>query len=438
MKKIKKNACQDTPLFLTAVMGFTAAILAFFSATAVPAQTTIPEGLIKVNDYIYQANGFGNTVMVITGEGNVIIDTSLANTAGQHRQKLNSVNAGPVKYVIITHAHPDHIGGLHVWNEPGTEVIAQKNQVELLHYRTRLAGFMSQNSARQFPRYAGFLKQRYDQMKEAGWPGNHDGKIDATILFDDTYEFELGSTKFVVFHTPGETYDQLSVWIPRYKAVHVADNFYDSFPNMYTLRGTKPRWALDYVDSINKVIALEPEILVRGHGDPIVGKEKIREVLTRYRKAILYVHDETVKGMNEGKNVYTLMQEIKLPQDLDFGEGYGKVIWSIRGIYEGYAGWYDGKSASMYEMPVETVYPEVVKLAGGAGAIAKTAAEYIEKGEPLRALLLADIAMAAEPGNAAVLKVRITALEKLKSQSTNSNERGWLSTDINELKEKMK
>jgi len=438
MKESKKNSFQNRWFSLKGVVVFTAAMLSVCGAATVLAQTTIPEGLIKVNDHIYQANGFGNTVMVTTGEGNVIIDTSLANTARRHRQKLDSVNAGPVKYVIITHAHADHIGGLHVWNEPGVEVIAQKNQVELLHYRTRLAGFMSQNSARQYPRAAEFLKQRYKQMKEDGWPGNHDGKIDATILFDDKYEFELGGTKFVVLHTPGETYDQLSIWIPRYKAVHVADNFYNSFPNLYTLRGTKPRWALDYVESINKVIALEPEILVRGHGDPIAGKEKIRKKLIRYRDAILYVHNETVKGMNEGKSVYTLMQEIKLPQDLDFGEGYGKVIWSIRGIYEGYAGWYDGKSSSMYEMPVETVYPEVVKLAGGPGAIAIVAAEHLEKGESLRALLLTDIAMAAEPGNAVVLKVRISALEKLNSQSTNSNEKGWLNTDINELKEKLK
>jgi alkyl sulfatase BDS1-like metallo-beta-lactamase superfamily hydrolase len=275
-------------------------------------------------------------------------------------------------------------------------------------------------------------------MKKKGWPGNYDAKIDATILFDKEYEFELGGTKFVLFHTPGETYDQLSVWIPRYKAVHVADNFYDSFPNLYTLRGTKPRWALDYVDSINKVLKLGPEILVRGHGNPIIGKEKIANVLTRYRDAILYVHNETVKGMNEGKNVYTLMQEIKLPPDLDFGEGYGKVIWSIRGIYEGYVGWFDGRSSSMYDLSHEAVYPELVKLTGGVDTIVKKAVEYIEKGEHLRALLLTDIAIAAEPINSSVLKVRISALEKLKEESTNSNEKGWLSSDINDLKEKLK
>jgi alkyl sulfatase BDS1-like metallo-beta-lactamase superfamily hydrolase len=438
MKETKEHPLNNIPLFSLILVVAAATLLTIFGNTPTLAQTTLKPGLIKVNEHIYQANGFGNTVMIVTDEGNVIIDTSMANTAKQHKKKLNSVDTGPVKYIIITHAHGDHNGGLRTWREAGTEVIAQKNQVEFLHYQTRLSGFMNLNTARQFPRFAGFLKPGYQRMKKRGWPGNYDAKIDATILFDKEYEFELGGTKFVVFHTPGETYDQLSVWIPRYKAVHVADNFYDSFPNMYTLRGTKPRWALDYVDSINKVIKLEPEILVRGHGKPIIGKEKINKVLTRYRDAILYVHNETVKGMNEGKNVYTLMQEIKLPPELDFGEGYGKVIWSIRGIYEGYAGWFDGKSSRMYDLPYEAAYPELVKLAGGADTILKKAAEYIEKGEHLRALLLTDIAIAAEPSNSNVLKVRISALEKLRDQSTNSNEKGWLGSDINDLKEKLK
>ena len=86
--------------------------------------------------------------------------------------------------------------------------------------------------------------------------------------------------------------------------------------------------------------------------------------LTRYRDAILYVHDTTVKGMNEGKSVLTLMQEIKLPPALDIGESYGKLSWSVRGIYEGYVGWYDGNVSTMFGPPSQG-YAEVVKLAGG-------------------------------------------------------------------------
>ena len=114
-----------------------------------------------------------------------------------------------------------------------------------------------------------------------------------------------------------------------------------SFPNIYALSGTKPRWALDWSKSIDKVLALKPEIVLTGHGDPIFGSAEITRRLTRYRDAIQYVHDETVKGMNAGKDVYTLMQEIKLPASYNLSELFGKVSWSVRGIYDGYAGWFD-------------------------------------------------------------------------------------------------
>ncbi|MCP4753403.1 MAG: MBL fold metallo-hydrolase, partial [Proteobacteria bacterium] len=397
-------------------------------------QTVLKSGVIKVNDHIYQATGFGNTIMVVTSGGNVVIDTSIAMTAGKHKKMLQAVDSGPVKYIVLTHAHGDHIGGLQRWMGKDTQVVAQKNHVEFQHYQNRLAGFMALNSAAQFPQYAAFIKRRYSQLKKEGWPGNFNAAIKATILFEREYEFKLGDTRFVLYHTPGETYDHLSVWIPRYKAVHVGDNFYDSFPNMYTLRGTKPRWALDYTASIDKVIALKPEILVRAHGGPIYGKEKIAEILTRYRDSILYVHDATVKGMNEGKDVHTLMREIKLPKELFFGEGYGKIIWSIRGIYEGYAGWFDGNLSKMYDLPHEAVYPEVVELAGGADRITQKAEEHVERKDYPRALLLTDIALNAEPDNKKTLAVRLEALKKLKTLSGNSIEKGWLGNEINIIK----
>src|SRR5437764_14682899 len=121
--------------------------------------------------------------------------------------------------------------------------------------------------------------------------------------------------------------------------------------------------------------------------------------LTRSRDAIQYVHDEVVKGMNAGKDVYTLMQQIKLPAALDVGESYGKLSWSIRGIYEGYVGWFDLNPVTMYETPASAVYPDVVKLAGGAEAVAKLAMERAQAGQAVEALHLSDIALAAEAPN---------------------------------------
>jgi alkyl sulfatase BDS1-like metallo-beta-lactamase superfamily hydrolase len=220
----------------------------------------------------------------------------------------------------------------------------------------RLAGFYGVRNAAQFGRPVPPAQQ---------WAGNYGARIEATTLFDDKYEFTLGGVKFELLHTPGETPDHLTVWVPKYKAAFIGDNYYESFPNIYTLRGTPPRWALEYVSSLNRVMSLDPELVMPSHGPPITGSTEIKAKLTRYRDAIQYVHDETVKGMNLGKDVFTLMREIKLPAELRMGESYGTVAWTVRGIYEGYAGWFDGNPSTMYEKPAAAVYPDLVKLAGG-------------------------------------------------------------------------
>ncbi|MEK7831077.1 MAG: alkyl sulfatase dimerization domain-containing protein, partial [Acidobacteriota bacterium] len=384
---------------------------------------------LKVNDNIFQAIGFGNTFLVTTPEGNVIIDTSMPFNAVRHKQLLTAENAGPIKYIILTHAHGDHIGGIPAWKQPGTQIIAQKNHSEFQHYMARLNGFYGLRNAAQFalpiPGAA------------PNWPGNYGAKIEPTILFDDKYEFELGGVKFIVMSTPGETPDHATVWIPQYKAAFVGDNYYDSFPNIYTLRGTQPRWALDYINSLNKVLDLKPELLLPSHGLPIMGNAEIFKRVTRYRDAIQHVHDETVKGMNAGKDAWTLMNEIKLPPALDIGESYGKLSWSVRGIYEGYVGWFDMNPATMYEKPAASVYPDLVKLAGGAEAVARLATERAEAGQAVEALHLGDIALTADATNKTALQAKLKALETLRDRCRNSNERGWLDFSIAQVKLKL-
>ena len=383
---------------------------------------------LKFGEAIYQAVGFGNTFMVVTEAGNVIIDTSLPFNAARHKQLLQAENAGPVKYIILTHAHGDHTGGVPTWKQPDTKIIAQKNHAEFMHYMARLNGFFARRNAAQFSL----------RIPDPGpWPGNYGAKIEPTILFDDKYDFELGGVKFEVFSTPGETPDHATVWVPKYKAAFIGDNFYTSFPNIYTLRGTHPRLALDYVNSLNKVLALKPEIVLPSHGEPIIGNAEIVKQLTRYRDAIQYVHDETVKGMNAGKDVWTLMNEIKLPPELNVGEGYGKLSWSVRGIYEGYVGWFDLNPATMYEKPASSVYPDVVKLAGGPDAVAKLAMERAQAGQAVEALHLSDMALAADPNHKLSLEAKLKALETLLSRCRNSNERGWLEFGVNQVKSKL-
>jgi alkyl sulfatase BDS1-like metallo-beta-lactamase superfamily hydrolase len=384
---------------------------------------------IRINEAIFQATGFGNTTMVVTPDGNVIIDTSLIVNAPRHKRLLQAEDDGPVKYIILTHAHGDHTGGVNAWREEGTEIIAQDEHYEFVNYQNRLKGMFSQRNAAQFP---SLNVVQLSELEIAEGVDNFGADIVPTIMFDEEYDFELGGVEFNVLHTPGETYDHLSVWIPKYRAAFVGDNFYTSFPNMYTLRGTKPRWALDYVDSINRILALKPEILIPGHGDAIIGKQQIERELTRYRDAILYVHDKTVLGMNQGKDVHTLMAEISLPSDLDIGEGYGRISWSVRGIYENYMGWFDGNPTSMFSTPVDDAYPQLVELAGGAEAVAMLAEAQIESGDLELALHSADIALRAEPKNTRALQARLAAFKALLAASDNSNEAGWLGFGVRE------
>jgi alkyl sulfatase BDS1-like metallo-beta-lactamase superfamily hydrolase len=381
----------------------------------------------KLHDAIYQAGGNGNTYLVITRDGNVIIDTSTPDQAPKHKKLLSAVNAGPVKYIILTHGHEDHRGGVGVWKEEQTQVIAQKSYAEFYAYQCRLAPFFARRMAAQF-------RGKIDTTVSAGL---YDHPLDANILYDERYDFELGGIKFELHHTPGETYDHTSVWIPQFKAAFVGDNYSPQFPALYTLRGTKPRWALDYVDSLNQVLGWHPALLLPGHGEALTGNEQITKALSRFRDAIRYVHDQTVRGMNEGKDVFQLMQEIKLPPEVQVNEGYGTVAWSVRGIYDGYAGWFDGNPASMYPIRRSAVYGPLVQMAGGADAVARRASELVSHGDFVTALQLTDIALAADPHNAAALRIEMDALRALEQRSKNQMERNWLRYGIEEAGQRL-
>jgi alkyl sulfatase BDS1-like metallo-beta-lactamase superfamily hydrolase len=250
--------------------------------------------------------------------------------------------------------------------------------------------------------------------------------------------------EFQLFSTPGETPDHLTVWIPAYKAAFIGDNYSgigipepNSFPNLYAIRGTKPRWALDWASSLDKVLALKPDIVLNGHGEPIVGNQEITRLLGRYRDAILYVHDEVVKGMNSGKDVYTLMQEIKLPASYNLSESFGKVSWSVRGIYDGYAGWYDMNPTTMYETPASSVYPDLVKLAGGPEPLVRAALEKLDAGKPVEALHLTDVVLAYDQKNSGALNARLKALNVLRDRCENYVEQGWLEYGIAKAKQQL-
>jgi len=188
-----------------------------------------------------------------------------------------------------------------------------------------------------------------------------------------------------------------------------------------------------YLRSVEQVRALEPELLITGHGEPVRGAARIRADLDTLHAAVSWIERETIAGMNAGKDVHTLMREIVLPQELKIGEFHGKTPWVVRAIWEENAGWFHYDSTtSLYGVPRSSVDADLAELAGGASALAARAATKVAQGKPLEAIHLLDVALGAEPGNRDALAVKKDALQGLLAASggTNLSETMWLKSEI--------
>jgi alkyl sulfatase BDS1-like metallo-beta-lactamase superfamily hydrolase len=197
-------------------------------------------------------------------------------------------------------------------------------------------------------------------------------------------------------------------------------------PNLVTIRGDRYRDALTAIASVERVRDLQPELLVTGHFEPIAGANRINAELTRLRNAIQYIHDQTVAGMNAGKDVQTLMREITLPAEYEVGQGYGKVGWDVRAVWENYSGWFHHRSTTeLYPVGFDAVTADVVELAG-ADALVDRARAHLGAGRPLQAIHLAELVSTTVPDHPGACEVLNEAHEKLLAGSTNFWESAWL------------
>ena len=260
-----------------------------------------------------------------------------------------------------------------------------------------------------------------------------------TITFDDEYAFALGGLRFELHATPGgETTDSMVVFLPDHGICFAGNLFsalFGHFPNLVTIRGDRYRDPLRFVESLERVLALEPELLAVGHHDPVEGRALVRRELERVRDAVLHVHDEVVRGMNQGRDVFTLMREVRLPEPLQVGEGYGKVSWSVRAIWENYAGWVHARSTTeLYGVPERAVHGDLVELAGGPDALARRAAERLAEGNAPEAIHLAEIALSSDAAHRPSLETSLRAHQRLEAESENFWLTSWLRREIAELR----
>jgi alkyl sulfatase BDS1-like metallo-beta-lactamase superfamily hydrolase len=371
---------------------------------------------------IWCSPGMSSTYLLTTGDGRIVVNTGMWFEARTHKRNYDAITDAPTRYIILTQSHTDHIGGVETFREPGTQLIAQANITTCQADDERIHGLRIRRS---LPFFADVMGQPgYARGDEAAIPPLPT-PAHADITFDDTHAFECGGRRIeLVSVAGGETIDSLVVWLPA-DGVALAGNLFSAlfghFPNLVTMRGDRMRSAPAFVDSVQRVIDLEPEVLLLGHHGPVRGAATIRSECERIRDAVQYVHGATVTAMNDGRDVWTAMREIRLPEQLDLGEAYGRVDWSVRAIWETYAGWFHQHSTlDLYGASPETGAPEIVELAGGTDAIADRAAALVGS-DPLAAIRLCELALAVDARHRGALVVYRDAHERLLADHGRAN-----------------
>jgi alkyl sulfatase BDS1-like metallo-beta-lactamase superfamily hydrolase len=408
---------------------FAFAVLSCLIATGAPLaqlRAQKPE-LVKVTDRIYSATGYalGNVIYVITGKSIVVIDTTESPAAArQTLAEMRKISQLPISYIIYTHFHGDHINGANVFKTEGTRIIAQREHTKEMARYVRLAPYNRRLNAIQF---GATLDEKERGVSLARDPRSapERGYLRPDILFDDKYAFEEGGVRFELYHTTGETLDHLMVWLPDEGALLPGDLFYQSFPMLASpMKHDRP--VLAWAESVERMRGFKPRHLVGSHSRPLSGEQQIDQTLANYARAIRHVHDETIKLINQGKTLDEVRAAVRLPEDLarlDYLQpNYGRVEWSVNGIYRQYTGWYDFNPAHLNPAPGADFNRAMVEAAGSA-AIIKRAETALSKGEHQLAAMLADVVLDGEPSNQPAHRVAAAAYEKLAGAARNTVER---------------
>ncbi len=383
----------------------------------------------QVEDFIYMVKDISNAYLVSTGDGDLLVNAGFMDSAERNQALLQPHRSGALRHIVITQGHPDHYGGVPVLRETQTRVVAQAHFADTCADFRLLAPYFRRRS----------FKLWGSTIKRKGPPGEPPmpPEIAPDIVVDRHHVIEQGTRRFELISTPGgEALDSMVVWMPGERVVFTGNLFGPVFlamPNLVTVRGDRPRSVRRYLRSLATVRQLGAELLITGHGDPIRGADQIRSSLDRMHAAVTFVHDAVIAGMNDGKDVHTLMRDIRLPDGLQLGEQHGKLAWAVRSIWEEYSGWfhYDSTTA-LYGVPRSSVDAELAELAGGATALAVRALARLQNGQPLEALHLLDVALRAQPDHADALSTKKMALRQLLDASGNHNlsETMWLRSEI--------
>ena len=390
------------------------------------------EKIYTPHENIKVAVGYGlaNSILVLGNTQSLVVDTMGGiETANRVIDDLDIPSNKPVTTLAYTHFHADHTLGAQAFVDQFSieNVISHETTIaEIRDFFGIKRDLISERSLKMF----GSILQEKDKTTSSGIGIKLETGIDTpgyikpTITFSEFYSHDLDGLEIQFFHAPGETDDQLFVWIPKYKALMPGDNIYKAFPNIYTIRGTTYRSFKSWYTSLEKMMALEPEILIPSHGTPINGKEEISRVLSNYRDAIKYVHDQMMRNLNSGYSPLEAARKIKLPENLardpHLFELYGTIEWSARNLFNGYFGWFDGNPTNLYPFTKEEYSEKLLTLIPEEQLIFELDKALAEE-DSQWALYISDLLIDSGKGNEQILAKKAAALKNLGDSAYNPN-----------------
>ena len=408
--------------------------------------------VIQVAENVYTAIGYQVSAnsMIVGNDGVIIVDPGqLPAAARRVRAAFEEISSLPVRAIIYTHGHGDHTNGAAAFFEDGKgiEVWARENygsEPALVRNKGLGPGLRSANSQ-------GFdlpLEQRMgigiaipparrpqgnmmqDGLRRPGAPaaGPRLAQVAPTHKFsEERKSLEVAGLQLELVAAPGETQDQLYVWLPDQRVVFAGDNFYQSWPNVYPLRGTARRSFRDWIASIDKMVKQDPLHVVGGHTTPMLNDAKT--VLTNYRDAMQWVLDRTLDGLSKQMTPDELVAYAQLPErfaKLDYlGDYYGTVEGTIRDLYAQDLGWFDGEALSLHRESPQKQSERMADLAGGVEALAAKARELMDSGDPLGAAQLARHVIRLRPDDREAMLLMADALAIIGERTFNGPVRNY-------------
>ncbi len=406
--------------------------------------------IYHVTGNVYSAVGYslGNSIMIEGNDGVMIVDTlSSVEAAKQVREEFRKITQKPVVAVIYTHFHPDHTSGVKAFASSEdvaagrVAIYAQESLLKNYVTQGELIGpILGVRSSYSFG--AGMTAEERKDMNYGLGPLYLPGTtsfIPPTKTFAETLDLTIVGVKLRLIHVPSETPDHLNVFLPDSRVLLSGDMIQGpAFPNIHTLRGASFRDPLAWVESIDRMRAVGAEHLVPSHGQPVSGKEKVEEVMRNYRDGIQFVHDQTIRYMNRGMTRDELVAAVKLPQHLAsyspyLREFYGTVSHSVREIYVGYLGWFEGDPVALDPTPPAESARRHVMLMGGRDRVLGEARQAMDAGDAQWAAELATYLIRMNHDDKDARAVKAEAFRKLGYASLNTNWRNWYLASAHEL-----